>query len=60
MLFSVLLYYISFKSFKLEITGITGNEVIPIQCDIRDAIAVTSAVDACVDKVRYTNNIETK
>ena len=29
----------------------TGNQVIPIQCDIRDAIAVTEAVDACVDKV---------
>jgi len=38
-----------------EITGITGNEVIPIQCDIRDAIAVTSAVDACVDKVGLPN-----
>lgn len=38
-----------------EITGITGNEVIPIQCDIRDAIAVASAVDACVDKVGLPN-----
>merc|ERR1719189_2558503 len=33
-----------------EITEHTGNEVVPIQCDIRDAIAETSAVDACVDK----------
>jgi len=34
-----------------EITEHTGNEVIPIQCDIRDATAVSSAIDMCVEKV---------
>jgi len=34
-----------------EITEHTGNEVVPIQCDIRDATAVSSAIDTCVEKV---------
>ena len=33
----------------------TGNEVVPIQCDIRDSIAVSAAVDQCVDKVGLPN-----
>ena len=42
--------------YNLEINSMTGNEVIPIQCDIRDAVAVTAAVDACVDKVFFSFN----
>jgi len=38
-----------------EITNMTGNEVVPIQCDIRDATAVTSAIDSCVEKVGLPN-----
>jgi len=38
-----------------EITSITGNEVVPIQCDIRDATAVTSTIDSCVEKVGLPN-----
>merc|ERR1719266_3183407 len=34
-----------------EITEHTGNEVVPIQCDIRDATAVSSVIDTCVEKV---------
>jgi len=38
-----------------EITSMTGNEVVPIQCDIRDATAVTSTIDSCVEKVGLPN-----
>ena len=34
-----------------EISGVSGNDVLPIQCDVRDADAVKAAVDACVDRV---------
>ena len=30
----------------------TGNEVVPIECDIRDAAAVSDAIDTCVNKVK--------
>merc|ERR1711997_1447983 len=30
-----------------EISEITGNKVLPVQCDIRDPAAIKSAVDAC-------------
>ena len=36
---------------NLEIMALTGNEVLPLQCDIRDAAAVSTAIDTCVDKV---------
>ena len=35
----------------------TGNEVVPIQCDIRDATAVSSAIDSCVEKVNCSKNV---
>merc|ERR1712242_198188 len=34
-----------------EISEITGNRVLPIQCDIRDPAAVKGAVDACVKEL---------
>lgn len=38
----------------LEIMNMTGNDVVPIQCDIRDAAAVSTAIDTCVEKVINT------
>ncbi len=34
-----------------EISSTTGNEVIALQCDIRDPLAVKTAVDQCVEKL---------
>ena len=31
-----------------DISKLTGNKVLPVQCDIRDPAAIKSAVDACV------------
>ncbi len=33
-----------------EISSATGNQVLPLQCDIRDPKAIKDAVDACEDK----------
>ena len=35
-----------------EITAASGNaDVFPVQCDVRDADAVKTAVDACVERL---------
>jgi len=34
-----------------EITSLTGNPVLPVQCDVRNADAVKLAVDACEDQL---------
>lgn len=34
-----------------EITAVSGNDVLPVQCDVRDADAVKAAVDACVERL---------
>merc|ERR1740123_1727110 len=31
-----------------DISKLTGNKVLPVQCDIRDPAAIKAAVDACV------------
>merc|ERR1719400_2416805 len=33
-----------------DISKLTGNKVLPLQCDIRDPVAIKSAVDACVSE----------
>lgn len=33
-----------------EISGKTGQEVLPVACDIRDPQAITKAVDTCVER----------
>ncbi|TRY61436.1 hypothetical protein TCAL_02149 [Tigriopus californicus] len=33
-----------------EISGITGQEVLPLACDIRDPQAIAQAVDTCVER----------
>merc|ERR1711884_354925 len=33
-----------------EISGETGNKVLPLQCDIRDPAAIKTAVDTCVEE----------
>merc|ERR1719507_2037855 len=38
-----------------EITAMTGNEVIPLQCDVRDSAAVSTTIDSCVEKVGLPN-----
>ncbi|KAK2703927.1 2,4-dienoyl-CoA reductase [(3E)-enoyl-CoA-producing], mitochondrial-like isoform X2 [Artemia franciscana] len=38
-----------------EISIVTGNEVFPVQVDIRDPVAVKSAVDMCVSKFGLPN-----
>ena len=38
-----------------EITAASGNaDVFPVQCDVRDADAVKTAVDACVERLGQT------
>ena len=38
-----------------EISEKTGNEVLPVQCDVRNADAVKLAVDTCVEKFGVPN-----
>jgi len=38
-----------------DISKLTGNKVLPLQCDIRDPAAIKSAVDACVSEFGLPN-----
>merc|ERR1711970_969331 len=38
-----------------DISKLTGNRVLPLQCDIRDPAAIKSAVDACVSEFGLPN-----
>ena len=38
-----------------DISKLTGNKVLPLQCDIRDPVAIKSAVDACVSEFGLPN-----
>ena len=38
-----------------EISGETGNKVLPLQCDIRDPAAIKTAVDTCVEEFGLPN-----
>ena len=40
-----------------DISNLTGNKVLPVQCDIRDPAAIKSAVDACVTEFGLPNVI---
>ena len=38
-----------------DISNLTGNKVLAVQCDIRDPLAIKSAVDACVTEFGLPN-----